>query len=110
MLFLFINNPEFDNYLGQMYPVEFEIKDTTEINFSVSYLDLLLSIVRNGQIYTSIYEKVTVSISRSLTFGSIIVAIFHRHSPLAFLSHTLYDIPGLASHMFYFEDNASRVV
>ena len=26
---LSINNPEFENYLGQMYPVELEIKDTT---------------------------------------------------------------------------------
>ena len=25
-----INIPEFENYLGQMYPVELEIKDTTE--------------------------------------------------------------------------------
>ena len=34
-----INNPEFENYLGQMYPVELEIKDTTESNTSASYLD-----------------------------------------------------------------------
>ena len=27
---LSINNPEFENYLGQMYPAELEIKDTTE--------------------------------------------------------------------------------
>ena len=27
---LSINNPDFENYLGQMYPVELEIKDTTE--------------------------------------------------------------------------------
>ena len=25
-----INNPEFENYLGQMYPAELEIKDTAE--------------------------------------------------------------------------------
>ena len=31
-------------YLGQMYPAELEIKDTTESNISASYLDLLLSI------------------------------------------------------------------
>ena len=29
-----INNPEFENYLGQMYPVELEIKGTTESNTS----------------------------------------------------------------------------
>ena len=54
---LSINNPEFENYLGQMYPVELEIKDTTESNTSASYLDLLLSIGRDGQFHTSIYEQ-----------------------------------------------------
>ena len=50
-------NPEFENYLSQMYPVELEIKDTTESNTSASYLDLLLSIGRDGQLHTSIYDK-----------------------------------------------------
>ena len=54
---LSINNPEFENDLGQMYPVELEIKDTTESNTSASYLDLLLSIGRGGQLHTSIYDK-----------------------------------------------------
>ena len=54
---LSINNPEFENYLDQMYPVELEIKDTTESNTSASYLDLLLSIGRDGQLHTSINGK-----------------------------------------------------
>ena len=54
---LSINNPEFENYLGKMYPVALEIKDTTENNTSASYLDLLLSLGRDGQPYTSIYDK-----------------------------------------------------
>ena len=54
---LSINNPEFENYLGQMYPVELEIKDTTESNSSASYLDLLLSIGWDGQLHTSICDK-----------------------------------------------------
>ena len=49
-----INNP---NYLGQMYPPELEIKDTTESNTSASYLDLLLSIGKDGQLHTSLYDK-----------------------------------------------------
>ena len=40
-----------------MYPVELEMKDTTEINTSASYLDLLLSIGRDGQLHTSIFDK-----------------------------------------------------
>ena len=54
---LSINSPEFENYLGQMYPVELEIKDKTESNTSASYQDLLLSIGRDGQLHTSIYYK-----------------------------------------------------
>ena len=54
---LSINNPEFENYLGQMYPAELEIKDTTESTTSASYLDLLLSIGRDGQLHPSIYDK-----------------------------------------------------
>ena len=40
-----------------MYPVELEIKDTTESNTSASYLDLILSIGRDGKLHTSIYDK-----------------------------------------------------
>ena len=54
---LSINNPEFENYLGQMYPAELEIKDTTDSTTSASYLDLLLSIGRDGPLHTSIYDK-----------------------------------------------------
>ena len=54
---LSINNPEFENYLGQMYPAELAIKDTTESTTSASYLDLLLSIGRDGQLHTLIFDK-----------------------------------------------------
>ena len=52
-----INNADFENYLGQMYPAELEIKDTTESNTSASYLDLLLSIESDDQLRTSLYDK-----------------------------------------------------
>ena len=54
---LSLNKPEFENYLRQMYPVEPEIKDTTETNTSAAFLDLLLPIVRDDQFHTSIYDK-----------------------------------------------------
>ena len=54
---LSINHPEFENYLGQMYPSELEIKDNTESIISASYLYLLPSIGRDGQLHTSIYDK-----------------------------------------------------
>ena len=40
-----------------MYPVELEIKDTTESSTSASYLDLRLSIERDGQFHAYIYDK-----------------------------------------------------
>ena len=52
-----INNPDFGNYLGQMYPAELKINDTKESNTSASYLDLLLWIGRDGQLRTSLYDK-----------------------------------------------------
>ena len=51
-----INNQDFENYLGQMYPPELEIKDTTESNTLASYLDLLLSIGRDGQLHTPLRQ------------------------------------------------------
>ena len=54
---LSINNPEFENFLVQMYPAQLEIKDTTESTTSASELDLLLSFGRDGQLHTSIYDK-----------------------------------------------------
>ena len=54
---LSINNHEFEYYLGQMYPVELDIKDTIESITSASYLDLRLSIGSDGQLHISIYDK-----------------------------------------------------
>ena len=40
-----------------MYPAELQIKDATESNTSASYLNLLLSIRRDGQLCTPLYDK-----------------------------------------------------
>ena len=54
---LSVGGPEFEGYLGQMHPAGLGIRDTTESTTSASYLDLLLSIGRDGQLHTSIYDK-----------------------------------------------------
>ena len=51
---LSVGGPDFANCLGQMYPAELEIKDTTESNTSAPFLDLLLSIESDGQLRTSL--------------------------------------------------------
>ena len=93
---LSINNPEFENYLGQMYFVELEIKDTTENNTSASYLDLLLSIGRDFTL--PFMTNVTILISTSQIFRSW-VAIFQPRPPMAYLFCSLYGMPGLAPRM-----------
>ena len=40
-----------------MYPTELEIRDTTESTTCAVYLDLLMSIGRDGQLHTSIYDR-----------------------------------------------------
>ena len=85
---LYINNPEFENYLDQMYPAELQIKDTTTSTTSASYLDLLLSIGRHGQLRTSIYDK-----RDDFNFHITKFPLWR------FLSLSLYDTPGCAPRM-----------
>ena len=97
------------NDRGQMYPAELEIKDTTESTISASYLDLLLSIGRDGQLHTSIYDKrddfnlhitnfpfLSSNIPSSLAYG-------------VFISQLTYTIrPGLLLvWVFYSEDQVT---
>ena len=60
---LLIIIPDFENHLVHMYPTELKIKDTTESSTSASYLDLLLSIGRDGQLRTPFTTSVTISVS-----------------------------------------------
>ena len=95
---LSINNPEFENYPGQMYPVELEIKDTTESNTSASYLDLLLSIGRDGQLHTSICDKCD-DFNFHITNFPFLSSKFQPRPPVASLFCSLYGMSGLAPRM-----------
>ena len=53
---LSISSPGIENDLDQMYPVELEFKETTASNTSSSYLYLLISTGRDGQLTTSIND------------------------------------------------------
>ena len=52
-----INNGHFHFYIDTICPGELEIKDTTESNTSVSYLDILLEKDINGNLTTKLYDK-----------------------------------------------------
>jgi hypothetical protein len=51
---LSIINRNFHNYVHLIYLDELEIKDTTEYDKPVSYLDILLNIDSNGRLTTSL--------------------------------------------------------
>ena len=84
-----------------MYPVELEMKDTTESNPSVFYFDLLLSIYLSRETISCTLPfktNETSSTSMSKAFRSW-VTVFLLYQPMAFLSHSSYDMLGLAPLM-----------
>ena len=105
---LFINNPEFENHLSQMYTAELEIKGTTESTTLASVLDLLLSIERDGQLHTSIYDKRDDFNFHITNFPSMSSNIQSSPAYDVFLSLNLYDTPGLTLvWMLYSEGQAT---
>jgi hypothetical protein len=51
------NNSNFGEFVHHIYPIELEIKDTTDTAWSASYLDLPLEIDSEGWLRTKLYDK-----------------------------------------------------
>ena len=54
---LSLNNYRFGDFVDRIYPMEVEIKDTTDTYRSASYLDLHLEIDSEGRLKTKRYDK-----------------------------------------------------
>jgi len=54
---LSLNNSRFGDFVDRIYPIELEIKDTTDTDTSASYLDLQLEIDSDGRLRTELYDK-----------------------------------------------------
>ena len=54
---LSLNNSRFGEIVDRIYPIELEIKDTTDTDRSASYLDLHLEIDSEGRLRTKFYDK-----------------------------------------------------
>jgi hypothetical protein len=54
---LSLNNSRFGDFVDCIYPIELEIKDTTDKDMSASYLDLYLEIDSEGRLRTKLYDK-----------------------------------------------------
>ena len=55
---LSLNNSRFGDFDDRIYPIEFEIKYTTDTDRSASYLGLHLEIDSEGWIRTKLYDKI----------------------------------------------------
>ena len=86
---------QFNFTYTSMYPPELEIKDTTERNTSASYLDLLLSMGRDGQLHTSLYDKRDDFDFHITNFPFLSCNILSSPAYGGFISK-LIDTPGLA--------------
>ena len=54
---LSLNNSRFGDFVDRIYLIELEIKDTTDTDRYVSYLDLHLEIDNEGRLRTKLYDK-----------------------------------------------------
>ena len=54
---LSLNNSRLSDFVDRIYPIELEIKDTTDTDRSASYLDLHLEIDSEGRLRTIFYDK-----------------------------------------------------
>ena len=54
---LSLNNSRFGDFVDHIYPIELEIKDTTDIDMSASYLDIHLEIDSERWLRTKLYDK-----------------------------------------------------
>jgi len=54
---LSLNNSMFGDFVDRIYPIELEIKDTTDTDRFASYLDLHLEIDSDGRLRTKHYDK-----------------------------------------------------
>ena len=54
---LSLNNSRLGDFVDRIYPIELEIKDTTDTDRFASYLDLQLEIDRVGRLRTKLYDK-----------------------------------------------------
>ena len=57
MMFFSLNNHKFSDYVYDIYPVELEIKETTDDQYHSSFLDLLLEIDKDRRLRVKIYDK-----------------------------------------------------
>ena len=75
---LLLSNSRFGDFVDRIYPIELEIKDTTDTDRSASYLDLHLEIDSEGRLRTKIYDKRGDFNFPIVTWLSVMEYLFHK--------------------------------
>ena len=84
---LSLNNSRFGDCVYRIYPIELEIKDTTDTNWSASYLDLHIEIDSEGRfLRTKLYDKKEIISIFPLWTFHLHVATFQQHLHMEYIS------------------------
>ena len=54
---LSLHNSRFGDFVDRIYPIQLEIKDTTDTDRSASYLNLHIEIDSDGRLRTKLYDE-----------------------------------------------------
>ena len=95
---LSINNPNFENYLGQMYPLNLRSKTRRRATLLLPTWIYSFQSVGTVNFTLPFTTSMTILISILQTFRSW-AATYHLRPPMTFLSHNSSDTPGLAPLM-----------
>jgi hypothetical protein len=82
---LSLNNSRFGEFVYRIYPIEIEIKDTTDTDRFASYLDLHLEIDSEGRLRTILYDK-RDNFNFPIVNFHLYVAIFQQHLHMEYIS------------------------
>ena len=83
-------NSRLGDFVYRIYPIELEIKDTTDTHMYTSYLNLHLKIDSEDRLRTKLYDK-----RDYLNFPTfhLYVATFQQHLHMEYTFLSWYDIP-----------------
>ena len=82
---LSLNNSRFGDFVDRIYPIELEIKDTTDTDRSASYLDLHIEIDSEERLRTKFYDKRDDFNFPIVNFPFKCVATFHQHLHMEYI-------------------------
>ena len=87
-----LNISRFGDFVDRIYPIELEIKDTTDTERSASYFDLYFKIDSEGWLRTKLYAK-RDDFNFPIVNLHLYVATFRQHLHMEYTSLSWYDIP-----------------